>query len=206
MIIDTMSNNYKQCPRGHYYKGDTCPYCPTRYYTVNEVNSFDGVGDLQQHISELMTIPICAHCGRPLRRGIPRPEHGLVVSSLYDIRDRIIPWNYQWDGRCENCGHDYNIVMRINMGSTGPDNKIRETKVKVGAGGFMHDITANFGEGSVTVLSGVEIETKCDHGNSEKLFLSANELKHLMKALHNSPILKQFDYYEEDYDKNKYRT
>ena len=186
-----MSDNYKQCPRGHYYKGDTCPYCPTQYYSVNEVNSFDDVGNLQQHISELMTISICAHCGRPLRKGIPRPEHGLVVSSLYDIRDRIIPWNYQWDVKCENCGHDFNIVMHIDMGSTGLDNRVRETKVKVSSVGFPHrTITADLGEMRSTELSGVEIETKCDRGPSEKLFLSANELKHLMKVLQNSPILK----------------
>ena len=201
----SMSNNYKQCPRGHYYKGDTCPYCPTQYYTVNEVNSFDGVGDLQQHISELMTIPICAHCGRPLRRGIPRPEHGLVVSSLYDIRDRIIPWNYQWDGRCENCGHDYNVVMNINMGSNGPDHKMRQTIVKVASRGFCHDVESCLGEISSTELSGVEIETRCGD-QVQTLFLSANELKHLMRVLQNSPVLRQFDYYVEDYDKSKYRT
>lgn len=22
----------KQCPRGHFYEGDVCPYCPTQYY------------------------------------------------------------------------------------------------------------------------------------------------------------------------------
>jgi len=27
-----------------------------------------------------------------------------------------------------------------------------------------------------------------------------------MKVLQNSPILRQFDYYVEDYDQNKYRT
>ena len=78
--------------------------------------------------------------------------------------------------------------------------------MKVAAAGFLHDITANLGEMSSTVLSGVEIETKCGHGHGEKLFLSANELKHLMKVLQNSPILRQFDYYVEDYDQNKYRT
>lgn len=198
---------YKQCPNGHYYEGDVCPYCPTQYYSTKNVNPFDGVGNLKQHVAELMTIPTCPQCGRPLRKGIPHPEYGIVVSSLYDIRDRIVPWNYEWDGKCENCGHDFNIVMRIDMGSKGPDNKVRETKVKVAAAGFPHHITANFDEmRSTTVLSGVEIETKCEHGHTEKLFLSANELKYLMRVLQNSPILKQFDYYTEDVERNSVRT
>ena len=146
------------------------------------------------------------HGGRPLRKSVPMPPKGVRISSINHMGDGIVPWNYEWDGKCENCGHDYNVVMQINMGSTGPDNKIRETEIKVGANGFMHDITANLGEGSATVLSGVEITTKCGHDHSEELFLSANELKHLMKVLQNSPILKQFDYYVEDNEKNKYRT
>ena len=105
----------KRCPQGHYYEGDTCPYCPTQFYSVRNVNPFDGHGNLKQHIAELMTIPTCPHCGRPLRKGIPHPDYGIVVSSLYDIRDRIVPWNYKWDGRCENCGHDYNIEMHIDI-------------------------------------------------------------------------------------------
>ena len=197
----------KQCAKGHYYKGDTCPYCPTQYYSYGDVNPFDGRGDLHQHVAELMTIPTCPHCGRPLRKGIPRPEYGIVVSSINDIRDRIVPWNYNWDGRCESCGHDFNIKMHIDMGSTGPDNNIRETTVRVSSRGFLHHITCDYGEGSATVLSGVEIETHCGLGrNREKFFLSANELKYLMKALQNSPVLKQLDYYTEDTEKNMRRT
>ena len=196
----------KQCPRGHYYEGDACPYCPTQFYSVRNVNPFDGLGELKRHTTELMTIPTCPHCGQPLRKGIPHPEYGIVVSSLYDIRDRIVPWNYKWDGRCENCGHDFNIVMRIDMGSTGPDNKLRETKIKVNSKGFLHHIT-NFGDGQSTVLSGVEIETHCGLGNKrEKFFISTNELKHLIKVLHISPILKQFDYYTEDVERNSVRS
>ena len=193
-----------RCPKGHYYTGDHCPYCPTHYYSVEEVNT-DCVVYSQERVRELMTIPVCTCCGKPLRRGIPHPEHGIAVSSLYDIRDRVVPWNYKWDGHCENCGHDYNVVMRIDMGSRGPDNRDRQTVVKVGDRGYCHNVEAFLGEGSSTVLSGVEIETRCGH-QVETLFLSANELKYLMKALQNSPILKQFDYLEDDYDRNKCRT
>lgn len=200
-------SKYKQCPKGHFYQGDVCPYCPTQYYSVNEVDPFNGAGNLQQHIEELMTIPVCPHCGRPIRKGIPHPDNGIAVSSLYDIRDRIVPWNYQWNGVCENCGHDFNISMRIDMGSSGPDNKIRETKIRVGARGFLHHITCDYGDWRSTVLSGIEIETKCGLGHeTEKFFLSANELKYLIEVLQNSPILKQFDYYEEDVKKNMVHT
>ena len=205
----------KKCPNGHYYEGDACPYCPTRYYPNYDPTL---TADPQPHKPTFYPrdtptstaagtdIPLCPHCGRPLRKSVPMPPKGVRISSINHMGDGIVPWNYEWDGNCENCGHDYNVVMQINMGSTGPDNKIRETEIKVGANGFMHDITANLGEGSATVLSGVEITTKCGHDHSEKLFLSANELKHLMKVLQNSPILKQFDYYVEDNEKNKYRT
>ncbi len=198
-----MMSALKQCPRGHYYEGNTCPYCPTQYYSIRNVNPFDGREYLHQHVAELMTIPSCPHCGQPLRKGIPRPEFGIVVSSLYDIRDRIVPWNYHWDGKCESCGHDFNIEMHIDMGSAGPDNRERQTRVRVCAAGFNHhERTMSPGEGGVnTVLSGVEITNK-----NGRVFLSANELKHLIKVLHNSPILKQFDYYTEDVERNSVRT
>lgn len=196
----------KQCPNGHFYQGDVCQYCPTRYYSVNEVNPFDGVGYLQQHIEELITIPVCPHCGKPLRKGIPRPEHGVTVSSMFDIRDHIVPWNYKWVGICEHCGNDFSFAMRINMGSTGSDNNFRETSIRVGARGFLHHITCDYGDWCSTILSGVEIETKCGSGKSEKFFLSANELKYIMEVLKDSPILKQFDYYEETTERNLART
>jgi hypothetical protein len=114
---------------------------------------------------------------------------------MNDINDGKVPWNYGWNGKCENCGHDFGIVMNIDMGSTGPDHRMRQTVVKVGTRGFCHNAEAFRGEGCNTNLSGVEIETRCG-GQSEKLFLSANELKYLMNVLQNSPILQQLDYYD----------
>lgn len=190
-------SKFKKCTNGHFYEGDYCPYCPTQYYSPDDVKSYVGAGNLKQRALEQTIIPTCPHCRQPLRKGIPHLDRGISVSSMYNYSDHIVPWNYKWDGKCENCGHDFNLTWRINMGSTGPDHCIRETKIKAGASGFLHHITCNFGDFRSTVLSGVEIETRCGY-ERERFFLSANELKYLIDVLQDSPLLKQFDYYEED--------
>ena len=190
------------CPNGHYYEGDTCPYCPKEYASISDV----GLLADKDMATKMMSIPVCPKCGKPLRKGIPRPEHGVAVSSLKDIRDHIIPWNYYWNGRCDNCGHDFSFSWNIDMGSTGPDNKIRNTVVRIGVETFLHHITCEFDDWASTVLSGVEIETKCGFGQSEKIFLSVNELKYLMEILKDSPIMQQFDYQTESIRRNMVRT
>ncbi|MBP5241243.1 MAG: hypothetical protein J6Z26_04980 [Bacteroidales bacterium] len=191
-----------RCPKGHYYTGDHCPYCPTQYYPVSgdtKASPTYNPNTIPTDTTVIAThsdIPLCPHCGKPVRKHVPMPPKDARISSIQNMGDGIVPWNFGWDGRCENCGHDYNVVMRIDMGSRGPDNRDRQTVVKVGARGYCHNVEAFLGEGSSTVLSGVEIETRCGH-QVETLFLSANELKYLMKALQNSPILKQLDYYDE---------
>ena len=201
----------KQCPRGHFYEGDTCPYCPTQYYPNSGHTRPTRTANPNPHKPTFYPtdtptsttagtdIPLCPHCGRPVRKYVPMPSKEVRISSINNMGDGIVPWNYEWDGKCENCGRDFNIVMRINMGSTGPDNKARETRIKVNSKGFLHHISCNSYEDlRSTVLSGVEIETRCGLGNErEKFFISTNELKYLMKELQNSPILKQLDYYEE---------
>lgn len=208
-------NTLKQCPRGHYYKGDTCPYCPTQYYPNSGSESTTHTAGANQHNPTSyptdtptstaigIEIPLCPHCGRPVRRYVPKPPKEVRISSINNMGDGVVPWNYEWEGRCESCGHDFNIEMHIDMGSTGPDNRERQTRVRVCAAGFNHhERTMSPGEGGVnTVLSGVEITNK-----NGRVFLSANELKHLIKVLHNSPILKQFDYYTEDVERNSVRT
>lgn len=206
-----MMSTLKQCPRGHFYEGDVCPYCPTQYYPKSGHTHPTRTDGSNQHTPTFYPtetpmstvagtdIPLCLHCGRPVRKYVPMPSKEIRISSINDMGDGIVPWNYEWDGKCENCGYDFNIVMRIDMGSTGIDNKIRETRIKVNSKGFLHHITCNSYENMrSTVLSGVEIETRCGLGNERgKFFISANELKYLMKVLQNSPILKQLDYYEE---------
>lgn len=181
-------SRFKKCPNGHYYQGDTCPYCPTQSWGYQEPKH-DPTIDYRNHF-ELLAIPICPRCGQPVRKGISRPKNGFV-SSMHDIQDHLVPWNYLWDGHCEYCECDFSFETRIDMGSFGPDNGFRITKVKMGNRAFLHDITCNMDNWRATVLSGIEIET-----GGERLFLSANEVKLLMKILKDSPLLKQFDYYE----------
>lgn len=198
-------SEYKQCPNGHYYDSaeyDRCPYCPREYASTTEVDAMAN----RELAAQMMAIPICKHCGRPLRKGIPHPAHGEVVSSLNDIRDHIVPWNYKWDGKCEHCGHDYNVSMQSPTGSTGPDNHCKFTTVKCSALEVLHHITACSGECEATGFSGVEIETWFDNAKHDSVFLSVNEIKYLFKVLNDSPLLSQYNYQCNDYDKVKYYT
>ena len=202
MIIDTMSNNYKQCPRGHYYKGDTCPYCPTRYYPISRHTRPTRTDNLNPHKPTFYPtdtptstvagtdIPLCPHCGRPVRKHVPMPPKEVCISSINNMGDGIVPWNYEWNGKCENCGRDFNIVMRIDMGSTGPDNRLRMTKVQVAQHWFPHNYNEDEPSQYNTILAGVEIEE-----GDKSIFLSAKELQYLIKTLQNSPILQQLDSY-----------
>lgn len=193
-------SEYKICPNGHYYTGEHCPYCPKTYVSISEVEADHELA------KRMMTIPLCKHCGRPLRIGIPHPQYGVVVSSLQDIRDHIVPWNYQWDGKCENCGHDYNINMGLNMGSHGKDNRSKQTTIRVTSRGYCHDFESSIDDFSpATQLSGVEIHTKTD-SQDEYVFLSANELKYIINALRDSPVIRQFDYQEEYSEEYRRRT
>lgn len=187
-------SGYKQCPNGHYYEGDHCPYCPREYASMDELDFFANT----RLADQIMTIPLCRHCGSPLRRGIPHPPHGIVVSSINDIRDHIVPWNYLWDGRCEHCGYDYNVRMRVATGSTSIDNHCKYTTIKCAEHEVPHHITANLGERMATVFSGVEIESWIDNGQHDKVFLSAKELQYIFKALQGSLILEQHDYMMSD--------
>lgn len=193
---------YKKCSNGHYYAGDVCPYCKTEHFDRTSKNIGHTIVEPSCLETEAVYIPRCPHCGKPLRKYIPMPPKDIRLSSIHNRGDGMVPWNYGWDGKCENCGRDFNIVMRIDMGSTGPDNRIRETKISVGSQDFLHHLTCNWGEWRYTVLSGVVIETHCGLGNhKDSIFLSASELKYLMDVLQNSPILKQSDYFA-DYNES----
>ncbi len=196
--------NYKVCPNGHHYQGDNCPFCPSQFVSVSDTHIMAD----KSLASKMMSIPICKHCGRPLRKGIPRPSNGIRVSSLNDIRDSIVPWNYQWNGKCENCGYDYNISMSSPTGSLSIDNHFKITTVKCDSYEVAHHITANLDEDmSYTGFAGVEIETRFGNGGyHSKVFLSINELKYLFDALQGSPIMEQFNYYSCDEGLVKYRT
>lgn len=186
-----MNNNetLKHCPNGHYYEGEECPYCPkgdngkTKVYPIHPT-SVD------------IDIPLCPHCGRPIRKreNLYQPA-GVVIGSISDIRDAKMPWNYNWNGRCDSCGYDFNISMTQNISHLDLGNK--HTSVKVSQRDYMYHITANWGKLSGLCLSGVEIETYvggcAGDKQKQKVFLSTSELKYLMKVLANSPILQQED-------------
>ena len=200
MFQKKIMRDFKKCPNGHFYEGDYCPYCPTQYYSLDDVKPYVGAGNLRPRALEQMTIPSCPHCGQPLRKGIPRPHLDpatksnmpLEFGSVYGL-DGIVPWNYEWDGKCEYCGHDFSIKWGIRLHSTDSETpRIRETNIKAKAiGYYFNSPTADLF--ITTVLSGVEIETRCG-SQRERLFLSANELKYLIKVLQDSPLIKQFDY------------
>ena len=157
-------NQLKQCAKGHYYTGsDTCPYCG----------------------SEEAFIPRCLYCGEPIRKSIPDVKWPMVGSLEGGAYDHKVPWNYGWDGICENCGHDFTIKMVQDLNQQGTK---RETIVKVASNLVRTHIDAGVG------LSGVEIEQHSKTDGTTKMFISTNELRFLMNALKRSPILEQWDW------------
>ena len=159
-----MSNKYKQCPNGHFYEGDYCPYCGV---TVDNA-------------------PLCPNCGEPVRKNY------FSQYRIISIEGGARPWNYEWNGRCESCGHDFTLTMRQRLSSPDED---RYTVVRVASE------SAESGYVDVFMgLSGVEIEQRNSIDGVKKTFISTNELKYLINALKDSPILEQKDWYE---DRNK---
>lgn len=174
----------KQCENGHYYQGDHCPYCPKVY--DKETRLYPRAG--------CVSIPLCSHCGKPLRKEeyIYHRIGIMSVGSVGNSQDRKIPWNYGWNGRCDNCGHDYNINIGQKLGGVDLGNK--HTSVRVDSRSYRYSYTDECD--TSIVLSGVEIETFVEQRGDttkQKIFLSTNELKYLLKVLSNSPILKQED-------------
>lgn len=184
-------NGFKKCPSGHYYQGNRCPYCPVDYSSsiMIHIDEHEGLK------SRMMSIPICKHCGRPLRKGFPNPPKGMVVSSIYDIKDEIIPWNYKWDGKCEHCGFDYNIAIQTRSAGW----KERVTLVWVNEKSYENYLVNDASCDQHTVLSGVNIRS--DEGS---VFLSTKELRYLINVLSGSPILEQFDYQEDTSCNNRH--
>lgn len=203
-------SDYKQCPNGHYYQGDHCPYCATRTQQESRgpyecvkcgalSDEYNGgycpyCGEQLYSVSNrvpswfpsdiTVVIPVCKHCGHRIRRHIPE-SHGLV-SYIQNWCEKVTPWNYKWDGKCEYCGHDYNVYMEVPI-----DNEQRKkTKVYADRDWIASPLGAF---DTFTVLSGVSIETTVGD-TVNKVFLSAKELEYLIDASKNSPILKQWDF------------
>lgn len=178
-------SEFKKCSNGHYYKDDSCPYClPQRKVE----DSF--IWGLKPD-PETSIIPVCKQCGHPIRKSIPSPV-GSVSNNQYD-EEQIAPWNYGWDGKCEYCGHDYTICMGIQIDDDG--NKTdKKTLVSADCMDFaVHQGSDGIVSDKYTVLSGVTIRTFVGDTARGEVFLSANELKCLIDALKDSPLLEQHD-------------
>ena len=171
-------SEFKKCPDGHYYIGDSCPCClPQR--KVDDSYIFGRRPD-----SETTIIPVCKHCGHRIRKSIPD-------SITQQYNNMVSPWNHEWDGKCEFCGHDYSIYMGT------PVLFGQKKKTSVTADSKMIGDPDNLDQ--YRVLSGVTIKTTVGDeamGDSAygEVFLSANELKGLIDILKDSPLLEQFDY------------
>lgn len=136
-------------------------------------------------MSELTTIiPVCKYCGHRIRKGIPD-------SITQQYNNMVSPWNFEWDGKCECCGHDYSIYLGT------PVIFGQKKKTSVTADSKMIGDPENLDQ--YRVLSGVTIKTTVgddvvENSAHDELFLSANELKGLIDILKDSPLLEQFDY------------
>ena len=141
-------------------------------------------GDFCPHCGEtIVNAPLCPHCGELVRKRI----HGYPY-RITSIEGNTKPWNYMWNGRCESCGFDFTLTMRQKLSFPEDD---RYTVVRVASK------PAESGYVDVFMgLSGVEIEQRNSIDGVKKTFLSTNELKFLINALNNSPLLEQLDWYE----------
>lgn len=183
-------DEYKQCKNGHFYQGNECEYCPTQYHTRK---NWDINNSTECPYPHDYNIPNCSHCKKSLRKEMP--ISWTVGSIKGNAFDRQTPWNYGWNGKCEYCGHDYNIQMEQFLTDDFNVKIWKTTRIRVKEIRIMHHIDAAIG------LSGVEIETCIDNDCPErlmlqepqKIFLSTNELKYLMRVLKDSPILQQLD-------------
>lgn len=143
--------------------------------------------------TEIANIPLCPHCGRPVRRELPHMFNiGSIEGNAFDGKT---PWNYGWKGLCENCGHDFSITMIQRINSPHDD---RQTIVRVS----QCEVQAKSEEGYVLCdafigLSGVVIEQRNRFDEAKTMFISTNELKYLVDTLKNSPILKQLDFHSD---------
>ena len=187
-----MIEELKRCPKGHKYRGNSCPYCETELFPIGSCRTKTDV----EHTSlippyretETLSIPLCPHCGRPVRKSMPHSDFPIIGSIEGHAYDGKIPWNYYWDGKCNNCGYDFSISMHQKIYT----EKDRYTTVRVSVR-RIEGITSD----ELIGLSGVEIEQRNSIDGVKKTFISTNELKFLINALNNSPLLEQLDWYED---------
>lgn len=133
-------------------------------------------------------MPICPHCGRTVRKDIPKPDWP-IAGSVKNAYDQKVPWNYHRDGTCEHCGHAFYITLFQEISK----KESRITTVKAAS----KQVETGFVD-LIAGLSGVEIIQSSSSGTEQSIFISTNELKCMINALQDSPLLEQLDW-REDY-------
>lgn len=115
-------------------------------------------------------MPLCRHCGKHLRQGVPEhPCHTLGT-----------PWNYHWDGKCKSCGCTYNVYV---------ENTIAENQIKISTlVASAHRMPSPyFSPDTFYVLSGVTFGTMIMNGTRDsdwhEVFLSTSELKNILDVI-----------------------
>lgn len=189
-------SQYKQCPNGHFYEGDACPYCKTRLYPDEDTprnHTLTGDPDCFYPSKIIVNMPTCPHCGKHIRKDVPLPTLIDIGSIEGDATDGKIPWNYDWNGKCDNCGHDFSISMTQRIHSNSPKYD-RKTTLRTSWRRVFYGSADQY-----VGLSGFEIEQYNGTDGSGKIFISTNELKYIIKALKNSPLLEQLDWNENVY-------
>lgn len=191
-------SQYKQCSNGHYYEGDVCPYCKTRLYPDVDTpfnptltGDPDGLyqGDCPKTI--IVNMPICPYCGEHIRKNVDLPTLIDIGSIDGNASDGKVPWNYGWNGKCDNCGHNFAISMTQRLHSPEYD---RKTILKSSSRRIFYGSADQY-----IGLSGIEIEQYNSTDGIKRTFISTNELKYIIKALKDSLFLEQLDWNEDDH-------
>lgn len=108
-----MSKEYKQCSNGHYFQGDTCPFCKDYVhmhcpYCRESIEI--GITDYDTH---LPWSGKCANCGHDFSIDNDVVRYYSSLSCPHcgkQVTDNV---NEKWDGKCVNCGHNFTIDWMI---------------------------------------------------------------------------------------------
>lgn len=210
---------WKQCPNGHYYDVDECPYC-------KPLKKDEDYGPYQPpfRCDECRAFSVeynggkCPYCGKRMRGQAEDiypwwllPEHSAelipickhcghrirrnaptipgYIKCIKDQSKDTAPWNHGWDGKCEFCGYDYTIRMGIQIDDDGQKTDKR-TSVSADCMAFDFPGCCDI----YTILSGVTIRSYVGGKVRGEVFLSADELKCLIDSLKDSPLLEQYDF------------
>lgn len=136
-------------------------------------------------------VPTCSECHQPIRKqGSKREQH--IPGAFANP-----PWNAGWGGVCEHCGKDYCLSFTNSLRGQGrlEIESGRNISVQIKSEGYRYFID------ELVALAGVEITINTFgpylSDKREKLFISIQELKEIMRLLQNSPVMEQYDWGED---------